>query len=116
MTKTAYIVWNEARNEGYVTFDRGVAYEARKSAGSNCFDADGTQMHLAQAFCELTGQQNNTVQVIEMVSEFNPDDFHQRAAYDSYVRACADRVRFGEWISEFSFREWLANGKPTGLK
>lgn len=66
MNRTAYIVWNEARNEGYLTFDKGVAYEARKSAGSNCFDQDGTQMHLAQAFCELTGEENCTIQEIEI--------------------------------------------------
>ncbi len=76
--KIAYIVWNEARNEGYVTFDRQVAYEARKSAGSNCFDEDGTQMHLAQAFCKVTGEQNCTVQVVEIAAEFDPEDFHRR--------------------------------------
>lgn len=49
----AYIVWNTERTEGYVTFDKQVAYEARKGAESNCFDVNGTQMLLAQEFCKL---------------------------------------------------------------
>ena len=76
-SKQAYIVWNEARTEGYVTFDKQVAYEARKGAESNCFDSNGTQMHLAQAFCEVTGIQNCTVQKIEIASVFDPEDFHR---------------------------------------
>ncbi len=51
--RVAYIVWNAARTEGYVTFDKQVAYEARKGAASNCFDSEGTQMKLAQAFCDV---------------------------------------------------------------
>ena len=73
----AFVVWNEARTEGYVTFDKQVAYEARKGAESNCFDSNGTQMHLAQAFCEVTGIQNCTVQKIEIASVFDPEDFHR---------------------------------------
>lgn len=72
-TRKAYIVWNEERTEGYVTFDRQVAYEARKSAGSNCFDKDGTQMHVAQAFCEVTGEQSCTVQAVEIDAAFDPE-------------------------------------------
>lgn len=62
----AFIVWNEAKTEGYVTFDAQVAHEARKGAESNCFDAEGNQMKLAQAFCELTGVENCTIQEIEL--------------------------------------------------
>lgn len=64
-TRIAYIVWNNTRTEGYVTFDKGVAYEARKGAESNCFDADGTQMKLAQAFCEVySAREDATIQTV----------------------------------------------------
>lgn len=62
---TIYIVWNEARTEGYATTDAQVAYEARKGADSNCYTAEGEQMKLAQAFCELTGEESCTIQLIE---------------------------------------------------
>lgn len=62
----AYIVWNADFTEGYVTKDWQVAYEARKGAHSNCFDEDGRQMKLAQAFCELTEEENCTFQPVEI--------------------------------------------------
>lgn len=63
----AYIVWNDAKTEGYITFDYQVAYEARKGADSNCFDIEGNQMKLAQAFCEvISSEQNCTIQEIEV--------------------------------------------------
>jgi hypothetical protein len=68
-THIAYIVWNAARTEGYITFDQQVAYEARKGAESNCFDANGTQMKLAQAFCEIySGHEDATKQIV-VISE-----------------------------------------------
>ena len=68
-TRIAYIVWNAARTEGYITFDAGVAYEARKGAESNCFDSNGTQMKLAQAFCEIySGHEDATKQIV-VISE-----------------------------------------------
>jgi hypothetical protein len=68
-TRVAYIVWNAARTEGYITFDQQVAYEARKGAESNCFDEDGTQMKLAQAFCEIySGHEDATKQIV-VISE-----------------------------------------------
>ena len=48
-----YIVWNADKSEGFATTDKGVAYEARKGAESNCFTEDGDQSKLAQAFCEI---------------------------------------------------------------
>lgn len=64
-SRVAYIVWNDTRTEGYVTFDQQVAYEARKGAESNCFDENGTQMKLAQAFCEVySGEHNATMQTV----------------------------------------------------
>lgn len=48
-----YIVWNADKSEGFATTDKGVAYEARKGAESNCFTEDGVQSKLAQAFCEI---------------------------------------------------------------
>lgn len=77
-SRPAFIVWNEARTEGYVTFDWQVAYEARKGAGSNCFDQDGTQMHLAQAFCEVTDMDNCTVQQVDIPTAFDPEAWLRR--------------------------------------
>lgn len=75
---TIYIVWNEARTEGYATTDAQVAYEARKGADSNCFTAEGEQMKLAQAFCELTGEESCTTQTIDVDPPFalvsDPDE------------------------------------------
>lgn len=66
MSRKVYIVWNEMRSEGYVTFDRQVAYEARKGSDSNCFDVDGNRMRLAQAFCELTGEDSCTIEEVDL--------------------------------------------------
>lgn len=49
-----FLVWNGARTEGFFTTEKQVAYEARKGSDTNCFYADGTQSHLAQAFCDIT--------------------------------------------------------------
>jgi len=68
-TRTAYIVWNAARTEGYITFDEQVAYEARKGAESNCFDENGTQMKLAQAFCEIYSGSDDAIRQIVVISE-----------------------------------------------
>lgn len=62
----AYIVWNEAKDEGYVTFDKSVAYEARKGAESNCFNVNGKRMKLAQSFCRETETEGCTIEEIEV--------------------------------------------------
>ena len=48
----AFIVWNAAKTEGFVTTDEQLAYEVRKSADTNCFDKDGRQSRVGQQFCE----------------------------------------------------------------
>ena len=67
--RMAYIVWNNDRTEGYVTFDEQVAYEARKGAQSNCFDPNGTQMKLAQAFCEVYSHDEDCTRQTIVISE-----------------------------------------------
>jgi 5-methylcytosine-specific restriction endonuclease McrA len=62
----AYIVWNEARTEGFVTVDKQLAYEVRKSASSNCFDQDGRQSTVGQAFCEAYVDDNCTTEEVEV--------------------------------------------------
>lgn len=53
-----YIVWNEHKSEGYVTADYQVAYEARKSATSNMFNANGEWQPLGAAFGSIFYQDN----------------------------------------------------------
>lgn len=58
-----YIVWNADKSEGFATTDKGVAYEARKGAESNCFTGDGDQSKLAQAFCEIWSHEEDCTMV-----------------------------------------------------
>jgi hypothetical protein len=65
--KTAYIVWNKDKTEGFVTTDKGVAYEARKGAKTNCFDAEGRVSTLAIRFCDLySDREDCTIQPIDL--------------------------------------------------
>lgn len=50
MLTKAYIVWNEAKTEGFVTTDKQLAYEVRKGSGSNCYTEDGKLSEVGQAF------------------------------------------------------------------
>lgn len=47
-----YAVINGDRTEGFLTTDKQLAYEVRKSASSNCFDENGRSSEVGQAFCE----------------------------------------------------------------
>lgn len=62
----AYIVWNQARNEGFVTTDAQLAYEVRKSSESNCFDENGRLSTVGQAFCNAWWEDNCTIQEIDI--------------------------------------------------
>ena len=62
----AFIVWNEAKTEGFVTTDRQLAYEVRKSSDSNCFDAEGRRSKVGQQFCEDWGDDDCTIQEIDV--------------------------------------------------
>lgn len=59
-----YLVWNEQRTEGFFTTDKGVAYEARKSSDTNCYDEYGNRSDLAIAFCNIHGDGDCTMEEI----------------------------------------------------
>lgn len=61
-----YIVWNEAKTEGFVTKDRQLAYEVRKGADSNCYDEDGNRSDVGIAFIERWGNENCTTEVVDV--------------------------------------------------
>lgn len=63
---THYIVWNADRSEGFVTTDPGLAYEVRKSSDTNCFDCNGRQSKVGQAFCDEWYQDDCTIQEVEL--------------------------------------------------
>ncbi len=61
-----YIVWNKNKTEGFVTKDKQIAYEARKSAITNCHNEDGSPSLLAKYFCIIYSEMNDcTIQEIE---------------------------------------------------
>lgn len=60
-----YIVWNEAKTEGFVTTDKQLAYEVRKGSDSNCFDEKGIPSEIAVAFCLRWCEDNCTIEVKE---------------------------------------------------
>ena len=62
---TYYIVWNEAKTEGFVTTDKQLAYEVRKSASENCYDQNGKLSNVAVAFCDEWFEDNCIIEVIE---------------------------------------------------
>lgn len=63
--QTHFVVWNEARTEGFITTDYQLAYEVRKSAESNCCDEDGRLNKVAVEFCERHGAGNCTLQAFD---------------------------------------------------
>lgn len=50
--KKYYAVYNKDKTERFITADRGLAYEVRKGADSNCYDANGTFSKVGVEFCE----------------------------------------------------------------
>jgi len=61
-----FIVWNEAKTEGFVTIDKQLAYEVRKSADTNCYNAKGERSDVAVAFIERWFEDNCAMQEIEI--------------------------------------------------
>lgn len=59
-----YIVWNEDKTEGFVTTDKQLAYEVRKSSDTNCHTKDGVLSSVAVAFCEAWYEHNCTIEVV----------------------------------------------------
>lgn len=56
-----YIVWNESKTEAFVTNDKQLAYEVRKSSTSNCYDENGCYNEVAGAFSERWVDDNCTM-------------------------------------------------------
>jgi hypothetical protein len=63
--KEFYLVWNEAKTEGFVSTDKQLAYEVRKSSDSNCFDENGNRSNVGVAFCDNWGEDNCTMHKVE---------------------------------------------------
>ena len=62
--RVVYIAWNGARTQGFATTEYQLAYEARKGSDSNCFDQDGNRSDLAVTFCDVTGDEDCTIETI----------------------------------------------------
>lgn len=62
-----FICWNANKTEGFVTNDEQLAYETRKASDTNCYhEDDGTVASTAQAFIEEWGDEDCTIQEIEL--------------------------------------------------
>lgn len=80
MTKPTHtVVWNADKTEGFVTIDRQLAYEVRKSADTNCYDADGRRSDVGIAFCEAWGDQDCTMEPLVNSDELNSEISRLRA-------------------------------------
>lgn len=80
MTKPTHtVVWNADKTEGFVTIDRQLAYQVRKSADTNCFDADGRRSDVGIAFCDAWGDQDCTMEPLANSSELNIEELGQAA-------------------------------------
>lgn len=66
MNKKIFIVWNQAKTEGFTTDDEQLAYEVRKSADSNCYRGDGLYSEVAAAFCNRWVNDICTIQEIRL--------------------------------------------------
>ena len=89
---THFIVWNQAKTEGFVTTDRQLAYEVRKSADSNCYygNGDGTAF-TAMAFAQQWGEDNCTTEVLPAAALQSLDEFDKIQAI-SVEKKAAERI------------------------
>lgn len=70
-----YVVWNASNTEGFATTDHQLAYEARKGARDNCFDKEGRQSLVAQAFCDAwSSKEDCSIEVVEQSMIIEPRD------------------------------------------
>lgn len=69
----AFIVWNEAKTEGFVTTEAQLAYEVRKGSDSNCYTEEGRRSTVGAEFCEAWLDDNCTIEEIE-VAEAAPTE------------------------------------------
>lgn len=91
-----YLVWNEAKTEGFATTDQQLAYEIRKGATSNAFDAEGNYSHAGVAFANVYMDDACTTEVIETsdTDEITPFDLARAQAGEPIERA----MPFGDWV------------------
>lgn len=59
-----FIVWNDAKTEGFVTTDGQLAYEVRKGSSSNCYDAEGRRSDLGKAMIEHWGDDTCSIETV----------------------------------------------------
>lgn len=59
MSKPTYKVWNNDKSSCFITNDKQLAYEVRKGATSNVYDADGNYVQEAAEFCEKYSEQED---------------------------------------------------------
>lgn len=60
-----FIVWNEAKTEGFVTTDKQLAYEVRKGSSSNCYDGNGIRSDVGIAFCNAWVNDDCTMEEVK---------------------------------------------------
>lgn len=87
--KPFYVVWNSIRSEGFVTIDKQLAYETRKCATTNLADEMGNPSSVAREFCERWGDDDLTMEVLEMsdrLDKFSDADLENLFQY--YSNAC----------------------------
>ena len=67
---THWIVWNNAKTEGFATTDQQLAYEVRKGAETNCVTGDGMRSKLAVAFIEQWGDEDCTTEEVPTMQPY----------------------------------------------
>lgn len=66
MQREYYIVWNDAKTEGFITDDHQLAYETRKGSNTNCCHEDGKRCDTAIAFTEEWCDDGCTIEEIKL--------------------------------------------------
>lgn len=68
-----FIVWNEAKTEGFATTDEQLAYEVRKSSDTNCYTKDGDPSVVAMAFCDRWHEDACTIETVDTALRETPE-------------------------------------------
>jgi hypothetical protein len=61
-----WIVWNEAKTEGFITNEHQLAYEIRKGSDGNCYREDGSRARTGAEFIDEFFDDNCTIQEIDL--------------------------------------------------
>lgn len=61
-----FIVWNDAKTEGFITDDHQLAYETRKGSDTNCYTGDGRQCNTAIAFIGDWEEDSCTIEEVQL--------------------------------------------------